>query len=299
LLNLAAELAPSCSLKDDAGGGEVRDRLKECLEELSDSGDLVSLANGHWLPAPTREVVLGTRDGVRLLVGGLPSSLLPSNLAIEIQNHGPFRRTKGKLLGSELGLISESCDSWVGGIPRDLLEWTKGAFEGRYDAYNDSGEGRFYFYAPELARPGTPQGLRWVDKADRVSGRVLARRDLPFGLRQFRAAELVQGRIKGLMIPRLAGGDLRRLMYGLDALAGNPVAVQREQSTSGIKIVLGSELPRPERRFFAALGELSVPADKYYPRTWRFSSEHGVEINSRLHDLGVRLVEKLETRSKR
>jgi hypothetical protein len=196
-------------------------------------------------------------------------------------------------LARELALPFESYDSWVGPFPGDLKAWTQSVFEGDYEVFTEANDGRqFSLYAPQTARPGALQAKRWVDRPDKLSGRFLGRRDLPFGIRQYRAVEVVNGIIARVMIPRLGTGDLRRMMYGLDALAGNPVVVEHDTRGDEFDIVLGSEVPRPERRFFAALGTLSVPPDKYYPRTWRFPRKYAGEIRNRLSALGVRLFER-------
>ena len=76
-------------------------------------------------------------------------------------------------------------------------------------------------------------------------------------------------------------------MYGLDAAAGNPVQIETEFTTKEFVVILRSEIPRAERRFFAALGTLSVPPEKYYPRTWRFPAQYTAEVTKRLSALKV------------
>jgi hypothetical protein len=294
LLNLAVDISPDSILADDEmRSADTRSRLRTCLDELTEAGDLVSLANGRWLPAPMREVRLGSADDARLLVGGFPTSLLPSELSVEVHHNGAFRRTMGERLARELALPLESYDSWVGPFPGDLKAWTQSVFKGDYEAFTEVNDGRqFSLYAPPNARQGALQAKRWVDRPEKLAGRFLGRRDLPFGIRQYRAVEVVSGVIVRVMIPQLGTGDLRRLMYGLDALAGNPVLVENDTRGDEFVIVLGSEVPRPERRLFAALGTLTVPVDKYYPRTWRFPRKYTGEISSRLSALGVRLFQR-------
>jgi hypothetical protein len=301
LLNLAIELSPDALLSEEAGVPEERrSRLRGTLEELSEAGDLVSLANGRWLPAPTRQVPLRTGDDTRLLVGGVPTSALPSELARSIRHHGVFRRVTGDGLSAALALPCEGYESWVGEAPKDLQAWTRAVLDGTYEGFTETNDsGRFSFYAPQIARPGALQAKRWVDRPDKLGGRFLARRDLPFGIRQYRAAEIVDGRVVRVMLPRLGAGDLRRLMYGLDAIAGNPVLVDAELSAKEFVVVLASEVPGPERRLFAALGTLSVPPEKYYPRTWRFPVQFAAEIRNRLSALEVRLVSKGGSKAER
>lgn len=284
LLNFATSLDPF--------GNDIRPRIKESLQELADAGDLAELANGRWLPAPTREVRLDTVGDTRLLVGGLPTSLLPSELKARLEHSGVFRRTKGEYIAKELSLPSEDRTSWMGEAPTDLEAWTRDAFEGRYEAYRDEGS-QFHIYAPELSPPATPQARRWVDRPDKLAGRYLSRLDLPFGLRRHYAAEIVGGKVIRFM--NLANLDGRRLMYGLDARAGKGVSVEENSRHEEVSFILRSELPRPERRYFAALGKLTVTEDSYYPRTWAFRSEYAADVRVRLAALGIRLSARART----
>jgi hypothetical protein len=76
-------------------------------------------------------------------------------------------------------------------------------------------------------------------------------------------------------------------MYGLDQLAEKPVTVEEIPGRNETTFVLKSELPQAEQRLFAALGQLLVPEDKYYPRNWTFQTEHAIEIKRRLTKLGI------------
>ena len=265
---------------------EFRQRLKEALDELSDAGDVAELANGRWIPAPTRQVLLGTADDARLLVGGVPSSLLPSELRNRIEHYGVFRRLKGAHVATQLGVPSEERSSWLGEAPEELIDWTRSVFEGQYEAARDE-ERYLQYYAPELFAPNTPQAIRWTPRPDKLSGRYLAEQTLAFGMKRYLAVEVVGGRLTRLMVLRCA--DLRRLKYGLDLLADKPVAVEERDRGESVDFVLKSELPRPERRFFAALGTLTVSEEGYYPRTWHFPKQYGAEVRSRLSALGIRL----------
>ena len=293
VLNLAFDLSPENIFagRDSVALTGLRSRLRAALDNLSDAGDILSLANGRWLPAPLRQVPLGMADGARLLVGGFPSSLLPETLRKTISHRGAFRRVNSEELGRKLGLPEERLESWVGSAPENLMSWTKFAMDGSYEPFSEANDGsRFAFYAPKLARPGALQTKRWLASAEKLSGRYLGRRELPFGMRQYRAIEVIGGRVVSVSLPRLGNGDLRRLMYGLDALAANPVRVETALTSNEFVVVLGSEIPRQERRFFAALGTLSVPIDKYYPRTWRFPVVYIAEVKKRLLELDVQFV---------
>jgi hypothetical protein len=195
---------------------------------------------------------------------------------------------KGEHLSKELGLPIEGRASWMGKSPSDLHNWTERTFEGLYEAYRDE---PLHIYAPELFASSKPQANRWVERPEKLSGRYLCRLDLPFGLRRFFGVEIVTGKLTRIRSIRC--GDLRRLYYGLDAIAGKSVTVDETELNGELVIVLKSELPKPELRLFAALGRLTVPEDGYYPRTWRFPIGYAPEVRSRLAALGIQISRKI------
>jgi len=276
LLNLASTL----HLSGDASRG----KLKEALQELSQCGDLVEMSNGQWLPAPTREVRLGTGDDMRLLVGGFPTSLLSARHVEHIEHTGPYRRVRGEALSKELDLPQQSLEAWTGHAQDDLRGWTQSVLQGSFERHRATGRS-IEIYAPELTPASKPQAFRWVDRTDKLAGTYLSREELPFGGKRHYAVKIAKGKISG--IRTMPPFDLRRLMYGLDLLAEKPVTVEEIADGAETSFILKSELPPAEQRFFAALGQLAVPEDKYYPRTWKFHHDHAVEIKKRLAVLGV------------
>jgi hypothetical protein len=276
LLNLASTLHFS--------GDASRPGLKEALEELSKCGDLAELSSGQWLPAPTREVRLGTADDMRLLVGGFPTSLLSVEHASQVEHTGPYRRLMGDTLSKELDLASQSLDAWMGRAPEDLREWTQSALRGNYERYHPTGRS-IEVYAPELTSASTPQAIRWEERTDKLAGTYLSREKLPFGGNRYFAVQIAKGQISG--IRTMPPTDFRRLMYGLDLLAEKPVAVEEVAGPVETSFILKSELPQPEQKLFASLGRLVVLEGKYYPRNWMFHQGHSVEIKKRLAKLGV------------
>jgi hypothetical protein len=289
VLKLALELRTQNFFDEqDSDTTDARARFRGVLDELADAGDLVSLANGRWLPAPLHAVQLGTGDDARLLIGGFPSSLVPESLRRLIRHHGTFRRVIGDQFERELELQQEPFESWVGEVPEDLLAWTNSVMDGTYEGFREANDGsKFLLYVPALAGRGALQTKRWVTTPEKLTGRYLGRRELAFGIRQYRTVEVVNGRVVSVALPQLGCGDLRRLMYGLDVVAGNPVQIETELTAKEFVVVLRSEIPRAERRFFAALGTLSVPPENYYPRTWRFPVQYTAEVKRRLSALKV------------
>lgn len=276
LLNLASSL--------HFAGDSSRGSLKEALQELSECGDLVEMANGQWLPAPTREVRLGTADDLRLLVGGFPTSLLGAERSAQVEHIGPYRRMRGDALSQELELPQQSLQAWMGHAPDDLRQWTQSVLPGNFERHRPTGR-TIEIYAPELLPVSTPQMFRWVDRTDRLPGIYLSREELPFGGKRHYAVKIAKGQISG--IRTMPPVDLRRLMYGLDLLAEKSVTVEEVSGPAGASFVLKSVLPQAEQRLFAALGQLAVPEGKYYPQTWTFHQGHAVEIKKRLATLGI------------
>lgn len=268
-----------------------RERLHEALEELSEAGDLISLPEGRWLPAATREVLLESGSDERLLVGGLPTGLLPKELKNLVVHHGPYRRIDGSILGDSLNLAKESLISWTGSPPESLEDWAAERLNVKLGRYSEPQEGsRIRVYAPELARERSTQVKRWFERPAALSGRYLAARERIFGVREYRIVELEDGAIVSIN-ESLAPGEGRRLMYALDARAGKPVEVRLGAKGNNISITLRSELPRSEQRLFGALGILEVPEGDYYPRTWWFEDRYSEIVLSQLQTLGVRIVE--------
>ncbi len=271
-----------------------REHLRELLDELDDVLDLVQLQGGWWLPGPVRVVPLaGTEEA--LLVGGLPTHLLPTKLAATVSHEGAQRRVRGGTLQEALALPAQPLEAWLG-VPDegDLAKWTRDVLATTpllaYEAPQE-GEG-FLVYAPATVGERASQYARWVPPQRVLSGRFLAMRPAHFGGREYRVAELSAGRLLKLGVPATGTGDVRRLMYGLDLAARRPVMVGRRASPSQTTLVVRNELPRMERRLFAATGRLSLPPDgSYYPRVWTFSPAHAPRAVAALERLGVRFEE--------
>jgi hypothetical protein len=267
----------------------VRARLRDSLEELSEVGDAVELGQGLWLPGSLREVELGSHSE-HLLVGGLPTGLLPEQLRGTVVHHGASRRVRGEALRHILALPVEPLSSWARAPVESLREWAESLLDTELPPYVPPREGAVLrIYAPERAKHRGSQGKRWVDSAEGLSGRYLAYRTRVFGVREYRIVEVAEGNVVGSGAALLPG-EARRLMYALDARAGKAVSVRWEERGGETRVTLWSELPRSEQRLFAALGTLLPnPDDTYYPRVWVFSA-HRELVLERLRRLEVQLV---------
>jgi hypothetical protein len=265
-----------------------RQELRRILEELCEVRDLVSLPEGRWLPAPTREVPLPDSNE-RLLVGGLPTSALPSDLRGYVVHHGPYRRVMGSTLSNALGLPSEPVASWAGGPTQDLENWSEEILSSELSPYQEyQDRSRFRVYAPEVST-GSLQIRRWVDRLGDLSGRYLARRERVFGAFEYRVIELTKGTV--VATNDLPFSDARRLMYALDWRAKKPIEIKFKTKENYLSIIVRSELPGPEQRLFAAIGNLQVPDEAYYPRTWTFPEGYSKIVFDTLEALKITLVE--------
>lgn len=287
LMNVLLDVG--CALSGATDERPLRARFHSILDDLLACGDLLELPGGRWHPAPVREIDLGRLSQSRLLVGGLPTSALPVGLRQDIVHERAFRHVRGTRLGEALGVPTEPWESWAGVPSAALAEWTKPIVNSDLAVYAED-DGNIRIYAPGDASKRAPQRRRWRENLAAASGRFLADRVRRFGRREFRIVEIESGRVEraGAVI---LSGEARRLMYALDALAGNSVEVLCATSDEAVELTLWNELPSPERRLFGALGTLTTLEGRYYPRRWRFAPVHREIVTHSLQKLGVKLVE--------
>lgn len=287
LLNMAIEVET-----DKIGTLEIaeksrRERLREALNELANSLDVIELANGRWLPAPVRLVNINNYTTEYLLIGGVPTNLLPDDIANEIISNGPFRRVKGDNLLKVLELPTEPLISWLNKPSKNLLEWSKEVIENtKLTAVQPKDSSKFQVYSQKTENL---QAYRWVENNQITkNGKYLARYRSFMGL-EYRIIETKDSIITKSGVPVFGFGDPRRLMYGIDALNNNPIRISVEENTDAFYITVRSELPRAENRLFAALGKLSLPKDTYYPRSWSFNKRDFDQIKQALENLKVKI----------
>lgn len=145
-------------------------------------------------------------------------------------------------------------------------------------------------YAP--LRDSADQYHRWRRRSSALAdGRYLVRRSLGHGPVRFFIAELARGRITRIGTPALADGDIRRLMYGIDLLRGDPTRVTLNRRSDTWCFILRSKLPPPEQRVLLALGQLQPSAtDSYYPQVWDVPVNSGPAVRAALEGLHIKLV---------
>ena len=292
---LYAALPPARALREftnsdhQASEDHMRDVLKQTLAELEVIGDVASLPRGYWLPTPLRYIPL--RASRRwLLLGGCPTRVLPPDLRrrLEWNDVARFLRGDPTEIGDELS--RDTLKNWTRVPAMDLVAWgARVTRSSQLQPFEDP-EIEFEYYAPEMVHQQL-QFNRWTSNASRLAdGRHLARRKYRHGTTSFSIVQLDSGRVIASGPPQLDEGDIRRLLYALDALAAVPVSVEIEHSHEDRVFVLRNELPRAEIRLFTALGQL-LPSvgDQYYPRRWKIPLPYAWEAIRALRVLDIQI----------
>ncbi len=291
LINAAARmLLPWRECAED-GAPADDEQLRTALQELEVIGDLAGLPGGRWAPAPLRLVPLPA-IGRHLLLGGTPTKMLSPSLQAVIERAGVARlvRADPKSLGLKLDTLP--AQEWLRTPSADLRTWTCSVLDTPCD--EEAGDLAVDVYAPAACVRGADQFHRWTQRVDRLpDGKYLARSHTRRGSTAYYIVQIARGRVETAAQPRLGDGDVRRLMYGLDMLAGNPVRVLAERRRDQWSFELRSELPRAEHRLFLTIGRERARTDgRYYPRWWDVPTPYVGAACDALRDLGVRIDER-------
>ncbi len=269
----------------DFSDERLRAEIRESMAILEDTGDLVALNRGFWVPATTRTVELPDQLG-KLLIGGVPTALL--QLSPEtLQFHGPHRHITR--LPPDLASVvpSDSFSSWVSKPTMSLKDWAIELLDSlERRPYSPLTTDSFEFYLPEFSRRFASQFKRWFVDAKTKTGTILARRRRIYGAKEYRLVNLRSGKITKSC--ELIDVDVRPLMYAFDLNAKNPVRVKVARSGISSEWIFASELPRAEQRLFAAFGKLTVPEDRPYERRWNFVQRDDMVTNM-TRSLGIEI----------
>lgn len=273
------------SQRSDASEEMLRTELHEALSTLQNTGDLLEFSGGYWAPATARFVELPDGAG-HLLVGGVPSAFLPID-PVTLQYHGPYRHFSKLPAELAAALPREDLKSWSGLPSVPLEQWHREVIESiDRQSYAPTVADTFEFYLPENTKPGAPQFKRWFESAGSTNSTLLARRARIYGAREYRLVDVRSGRI--ISACELHDIDVRRLMYGIDLAAKNPVRARSLGVGHQGAWLLTSELPRAEQRTFAAFGTLTIPEDRPFERRWTFLRNEEIALGM-LRSLGIEL----------
>lgn len=262
--------------------------LGDCLDRLEEIGDVAVLSGGYWSPGVLRYVTLPKCEDC-LLVGGTPAASL--NIDTDtVHWQGNYRRVHRSNADRLTEGISQGLSSWMAALDSDLVDWASEILACDVDDYHPrSDSAEFQIYAPALSRKNASQSRRWHDVRVAADGRHLARQASRFPRWTYSVVVVEQGHIVAAALVPLPQQQIRRLFYALDVHAGNPVIVKHWPAR--YEFELWSELPVAELRLFAALGQLVIPSERYYPRIWKFKAEHQDLITEMLHRLRIELAE--------
>jgi len=270
---------------------------RDALDILEEQGDVFSLAGGYWLPAPLRLVHL--TETFYLLVGGLPTHLLPQTILHSIRVHGGFRQVNVEVPFESLppsvyvgAWQFQTLNNWLGPSPPSLAQLLQYFHKQELSPviHQDTSNQPFEAYAASLDKP---QALRWVSLENVRDGHFLLRTRTLWGMKLY-SIGIVQNNHLVKQSSALHSTDIRRLCYALDHEAGTPTRVVWDRAH--YRLVLRSELPARERKQMAAIGNLRVFQKDYYPREWiGIPSQSFHLVDDILNRLGVHL----ETDNKR
>ncbi len=262
---------------------------RELLDTLAEQGDIFPLSGGRWLPAPLRFVPVTPTH--HLLVGGMPTHLLPHALLRTLRLHGSFRYVEGNAIsslqqgsGSIIQWQFQSLQRWLGSSQTldDLIRYFDGQ-ELLTVAHQNVSETSLETY---VASDDKPQLLRWRSLDQVTDGRYLLRTSTPWGVYQY-SIGLISNRRLTQQSAGLWQIDIRRLCYALDNRAGKPTSVRWNEVQR--ELILRSELPGRERKFLSSVGTLQENIDgNYYPRRWIIAMDFS-PVFTMLEDLGIQI----------
>jgi hypothetical protein len=266
---------------------EEEELNRQTLDTLAEQGDLLILPQGRWLPAPLRLVPITSE--LYLLVGAIPSSLLPSPVLQALHLHGSFRRVERRVIQTVSHFDEHECwqfqtqESWLGTSPpkqAELLERFRDTE--LYPVAQQSSTESLEAYVASINKP---QGLRWRSVPHiPEGGRYLLRNRTPWGKIFYSIGE-IQNRQITKQSQMQESFDIRSLCYALDSDAGVPTRARWNREL-GI-LTLKSELPARERKYLATLGHLQKNNPYYYPRIWNIAAQYEIKMKELFLHLGV------------
>lgn len=263
---------------------------RETLDRLEEQGDILSLPGGYWLPAPVRIVPVSKAEC--LVVGGLPTRLLPSHLLKSLHFHSSFRRIYNDLkeplpTGVYIGAWQfQSLNNWLGPTPPTLDQLIQ-FFSSRTllpVSQQNIAVTPLEAYAAYIDKP---QALRWQSVQEVKDGRHLLRTSTWWGTKQYSIGEIENRRLvrqSNELHPSHL--EVRRLCYALDWEMKTPTTAKFTRNM----LTLWSELPVRERRMMAAIATLT-PGERYYPRIWSGITNKQLDrVSEMLRQLGITII---------
>lgn len=279
----------------------ARDVALRVLRRLTLIGDCAHGGEGYYLATPPRVVPLPS--GKALVIGGLPTRAAADALAVPVGWAGLARGVAAEHLARAGGGSRQALDAWLVWPAQTLAAWTEDMLgEAQKQALPSPGldPASFEVYAPHL-QANQGQINRWMP------AKVWRAGNTPAGLgltlcrtrarpRRFWLAPLVSGP-HGPAFNRerpVPPRTVRRLMYGIDQLAGATVLARVLSVVSGLKhereLRLFNWPAREEYQLLAALAyDTTPPEGPFLPIRYRVAPEWWPDVRAALEGLSIRI----------
>jgi len=269
------------------------DPIRHVLDQLEQVGDVAELGNGYWLPAPLRLVRL--LNGQILLIGGIDTKSLQTRFGKNIQPIGFIRRLQSKDTTHfvQEGIHWQGFENWVGEAEADICTWTRNLLDEACKRLKPSSSDLtdFEVYMPRLCKNNL-QYYRWIP-AQKLA---FAPKDIVLCRFKQTFVTYYLGMLTGEKPVRLHREtrleqdiEIRKLLYGLDALYQCPTNAKFEQlNEKQGKLIFRSWLPATQRRLLLALGH---EVRSRLPLIYEFSINFKGEIFKHVQNLGISIIE--------
>lgn len=263
-----------------------RENIKQCIDKLKYTGDLVDFSKGRWLPASLRDVIIDPDLEESLLVGGVPSNVFPNRIRNKIVHHKQFRRIATGLIDEIHGLPKISLNFWAQIPDEDLETWANRIKGIKLEELTASNEKRqLEIYNPSSQKYNVAQNFRWKQRFDGIAGKYLCRNSTVTGT-FYHIAELRGGAVVALsnFIPRKYSS---RIMYAEDYVHEKSVVAITGVRKGQLILKLSNLVPLGEHMIFDALGESEAEANDFI--VWRFDIKYQNVVFDTLQRLKIKI----------
>lgn len=252
----------------------------ECLNLLSEVGDVQCLPGGLWLPCPTTLVRCA---GLLVVVSGLPTSRLAGELGGQVPLTLGISRTVSANSIAEYDIRMRDFFSWCR-APVSSVVWAENLIANMQYRSGTVIEGMEWHdhWTPGIDR-------RWSEfRSDVELSRnvVLARFSGRSRVAVYFVLRRNGNRLEMADVPKSEGMH-QRIRYALLAAAGNPAIYRSVPASDGIRDVsVPRILPSPEFMVLSALGNSLTPPDAW-EQVFRIPESAWPQIEQMLAGLGL------------
>lgn len=289
---------------DDAAAGTESSPIRHGLDRLASIRELQHVGSGYWLPTPVRLIHLGSHLGDdssarALLLGGAPLCQLRADGYMSLSTYGIIRALPVSILPAAVradDTVWQGLDDWLGSPAEPLSEWASQLLQHAARELRPSHVevGAFEIYLPEMHRRDS-QYFRWTTaRGHQLSEeRLYLCRTIPSGAsgpRRYWLGRLTQrqGVTQTVAEYPLAGIDIRRLLYALDAAADAPTRATVSYDAAVVTLSLSSYLPGAESRLMAAISDERSHVPGRLPLIYQIARDVAEPVLDRITSLGIR-----------